>query len=253
MRTGGFPEPYTFGRRLVAYFKRHKPDYDIVHDNQSLCYGTLQLQKLGVPLLTTIHHPITSDLRIALASESSWRMRLLIKRWHSFLGMQKKVVPALDHLVTVSKASRGDISKAFHVAENDINIVHNGIDTDLFQPPAEPDRNPMRIMATASADAPLKGLKYLLGAIAKLREMLQQVRETVAASERTVDLLRRDTDTQMRAMQLKVEANADTLYKQSRYLEDIEQRQRGVTSLAVTFKHDARTKRNRLIALSLMF
>ena len=80
--------------------------------------------------------------------------------------------------------------------------------------------------------------------IAKLREMLQQVRETVAASERTVDLLRRDTDTQMRAMQLKVEANADTLYKQSRYLEDIEQRQRGVTSRAATLKHDARTKRN---------
>ena len=54
MLTGGFAEPYTFGRRLVAYFKRHQPDYDIVHDNQSLSYGTLQLQEMGVPMLTTM-------------------------------------------------------------------------------------------------------------------------------------------------------------------------------------------------------
>ena len=53
MLTGGFPEPYTFGRRLVRYFKRNRPGYDIVHDNQSLCYGTLKLQKMGVPVITT--------------------------------------------------------------------------------------------------------------------------------------------------------------------------------------------------------
>jgi glycosyltransferase involved in cell wall biosynthesis len=176
MLTGGFPEPYTFGRRLVQYFRRHQPDYDVVHDNQSLSYGTLELQKMGVPLLTTIHHPITSDLRIALQSADSWKLRLLIKRWHSFLGMQKKVVRQLDHLVTVSEASRKDIANDFSVSISKLQIVHNGIDTKVFKPVPAIAREPCTVMATASADAPLKGLNYLLRAVADLSVELPQLK-----------------------------------------------------------------------------
>ena len=170
MLTGGFAEPYTFGRRLVYYFKKNKPNYDIVHDNQSLSYGTLQLQKMGIPLLTTIHHPITSDLRIALANESSWQMRLLIRRWHSFLKMQKKVVRQLDHLVTVSEASRKDIANDFKVSEALIKIVPNGIDVDTFRPSDGGERESCTIMVTASADVPLKGLDFLLKAVAEIKD-----------------------------------------------------------------------------------
>lgn len=179
MLTGGFAEPYTFGRRLVDYFKRHQPDYDIVHDNQSLCYGTLQLQKMGVPLLTTIHHPITSDLRIALQSAENWKMRLLIRRWHSFLRMQKKVVRQLKNLVTVSEASRFDIATDFSVPEDTLKIVHNGIDTEVFRPIPDILREPYTIMATASADAPLKGLDYLIHAIAQLRNEIPDLKLNV--------------------------------------------------------------------------
>ena len=35
-------------------------NYDLIHDNQSLSYGMLQLQDMGLPLVTTVHHPITS-------------------------------------------------------------------------------------------------------------------------------------------------------------------------------------------------
>lgn len=179
MLTGGFAEPYTFGRRLVQYFKRHRPDYDIVHDNQSLCYGTLQLQKMGVPLLTTIHHPITSDLRIALQSAENWKMRLLVRRWHSFLRMQKKVVRQLDNLVTVSEASRTDIATDFSVPEQSLKIVHNGIDTEAFKPLPHIQREPHTVMATASADAPLKGLDYLIHAIAQLQSELPDLKLNV--------------------------------------------------------------------------
>ncbi len=168
MATGGFPEPYTFGRRLVHYFKVNKPGYDIVHDNQSLCYGVLKLQAQGIPVLTTIHHPITSDLDIALKNESDWKIRWLIRRWHSFLKMQKKVVPRLNNIVTVSKVSRKDIARAFDIAHSRINVVHNGIDTATFKPLDSVARKPFNIMATASADAPLKGLDYLIKAMALL-------------------------------------------------------------------------------------
>ncbi len=168
--TGGFAEPYTFGRRAVKYLRQRSEDYDLVHDNQSLSYGMLKLQAMGTPLVTTVHHPITSDLRIALDAARSWHERLLIRRWHSFLRMQKKVVSRLDNVVTVSECSRRDIAADFGIDAGGVTVVHNGIDIAEFRPRPEIERKPRQIMATASADAPLKGLRFLLRAYAKLLE-----------------------------------------------------------------------------------
>ncbi len=166
--TGGFAEPCTFGRRAVRYLRRHRGDYDLIHDNQSLSYGMVQLQAMGLPLVTTVHHPITSDLRIALSAAPRWYQRLMIRRWHSFLGMQRKVIKQLRHVVTVSDYSRQDIARDFGLQPAGIALVHNGIDTGEFRPLSGVERIPLRIMATASADAPLKGLRYLLQAFARL-------------------------------------------------------------------------------------
>jgi len=168
--TGGFAEPYTFGRRVVKFLREHGHDYDLIHDNQSLSYGMLQLQDMGLPLVTTVHHPITSDLRIALSAARTPWQRLLIRRWHSFLSMQKKVVRQLHNVVTVSDCSRQDIARDFGLQPASISVVHNGIDTDTFRPLPEIERRPLRLMATCSADAPLKGLRYLLRAYARLLE-----------------------------------------------------------------------------------
>jgi glycosyltransferase involved in cell wall biosynthesis len=166
--TGGFSEPYTFGRRVTKYLRQHGHNYDLIHDNQSLSYGMLNVQKMGLPLVTTIHHPITSDLRIALAAARNWRERAFIKRWHSFLNMQKKVVKQLHNIVTVSDCSRQDIARDFGLQPASISVVHNGICTEEFRPMPEVQRKTNRIMATCSADAPLKGLRYLLRAYARL-------------------------------------------------------------------------------------
>ena len=179
MLTGGFAEPYTFGRRLVRYFRQHGNEYDIVHDNQSLSYGVLRLQSLGHPVLATIHHPIHSDRDIAIDAAENWQQRLLIRRWHRFLHMQSKVVRRLQHVVTVSENSRIDIGKAFDVDPANIHLVYNGIDTEDFSPQPDVARDPWRIMATASADQPLKGLEYLLRAIARLTERFPCISLTV--------------------------------------------------------------------------
>jgi glycosyltransferase involved in cell wall biosynthesis len=152
----------------VKYLREHGSEYDLIHDNQSLSYGMLQLQDMGLPLVTTVHHPITSDLRIALSAARHWWERVLIRRWHSFLGMQKKVVKQLHHVVTVSDCSRQDIARDFGLQPAGIDLVHNGIDTAVFRPLTDVQRRPLRLMATASADAPLKGLRYLLLAYARL-------------------------------------------------------------------------------------
>lgn len=166
--TGNFSEPYAFGCRVVSYMRRHGHEYDLIHDNQCLATGMLQLQEMGLPVVTTIHHPITRDLEIALQATEGFWMRLLVRRWHGFLGMQKRVAQRLRHLITVSECSRHDIAEAFGVDAGRITVIYNGIDTGVFQPSPDVAKIPYRLMATASADAPLKGLRYLLEAFAQL-------------------------------------------------------------------------------------
>jgi glycosyltransferase involved in cell wall biosynthesis len=150
------------------YLRREGRHYDLIHDNQSLSYGVLKLQDEGFPVVTTVHHPITHDLRIALRAARSWHERLLVRRWHSFLSMQGKVVRRLRHVITVSEQSRQDIAEDFGLPLDKIDLVYNGIDTAVFRPHPDIQRRDNRLMATASADAPLKGLRYLLKAYASL-------------------------------------------------------------------------------------
>lgn len=167
--SGAFGEPYCFGRRVVAYFKKYQPHYDIVHDNQSLCYGLLDLQKRGVNVVATVHHPITQDRDLALAATTTKGHRWLINRWYSFLAMQKKVVQQLNHVITVSKQSQQDIVRAFDRAADHIHIIPNGVDAAIFKPLENIPRISFRLITTASSDQPLKGLSVLLRALAQLR------------------------------------------------------------------------------------
>ncbi|WP_299592100.1 glycosyltransferase family 4 protein [uncultured Microbulbifer sp.] len=167
--TGAFAEPYSFGRRVARYLRTHGREYDVVHDNQSLCHGLLTIEKQGVPVVATIHHPITRDRQLAIDAAPDWKYRLLVRRWHSFLGMQIKVSRRLKHIVTVSTQSYNDIVEQFGVAPSRLKLIYNGIDTELFKPQPQEIPNPWQIMTTASADQPLKGLRFLLQALAQLR------------------------------------------------------------------------------------
>ena len=165
--TGGFPEPYTYGVRVNRYLKKRLGDYQIIHDNQSLSYALLHIQQ-NFPLVTTIHHPITRDHKLELENAKNWKQRLSSNRWHGFLRMQKKVAPSLKAIITPSHSSKIDISNEFSVNKDFIDVVHNGIDTETFKPNNNKNRIKNRIITTASADVPLKGLKYLINALPKI-------------------------------------------------------------------------------------
>ena len=168
--SGGFAEPETFGERVRDWLIDHAVEFDVVHDNQTLAEGVLDLQRAGLPVVTTIHHPITRDLRVALAGEPRWWWRLMIRRWHRFLGMQSRVAAQLRHIVTVSRCSAVDIATDFGVLPGALHVVPNGVDTQLFRPLPSVARNPRQMIATASADAPLKGIAVLLRAFKTLVE-----------------------------------------------------------------------------------
>jgi glycosyltransferase involved in cell wall biosynthesis len=164
--TMGFPEPFIFGIRSYLYLKQNAHKYDIVHDNQSLSYGVWAMKKI-LPTVATIHHPITVDRNIAIRDASAPWKKMKQLRWYSFIGMQKRVARTLPHIITVSKCARTDISRDFKIPLGRFRIAPNGIDTEQFHPMPSIQREKNRIIVTNSADTPLKGLYYLLQAIAR--------------------------------------------------------------------------------------
>jgi len=164
---GAFPEPLTFSLRALRALRARPGEFDIVHDNQGLGYGMLGLRRLGLPLVTSIHHPITVDRRLDLAGRG-WLERLNKRRWYGFVRMQGRVARRIGPLITVSSSSRDDICRDFRANPANVHIVPLGVDTRLFRPRDGEPRVRGRIVTVTSADSPLKGLPTLLRAVAKL-------------------------------------------------------------------------------------
>jgi glycosyltransferase involved in cell wall biosynthesis len=165
--TAGFPEPFTFGLRAYLYLKNRTHAYDVVHDNQSLSYGVWGISR-RIPTAATIHHPITVDRRLAMASAGGFHKKLKEFRWFSFLRMQRRIAGTLSHIITVSESAKKRISQDFGVPAHRFAVIPNGIDTEAFYPMPSVSREKGRIIATASADIPLKGLRYLLQAVSEI-------------------------------------------------------------------------------------
>jgi len=165
--TGGFPEPYTFGRRVLEHLRETNKEFDIILDNQSLCYSLLDIQKL-YPLAVTIHHPITKDHRLEMENASNWKEKLSSRRWHNFLPMQKKVALKLNKIICVSGPSKQDVVEEFLVNSKNVEVILNGIDIDTFKPDSSNRIIENRIVTTASADIPLKGLRFLINALPRV-------------------------------------------------------------------------------------
>jgi glycosyltransferase involved in cell wall biosynthesis len=164
--TAGFPEPKTFCLRMARLLADRLDDFDVVHDNQSLGNGLLTIAELGLPVVATVHHPITRDKVLDVAAAKWWR-KPLVRRWYGFAEMQKQVARRIPELLTVSSTSAADIAEDFGVSPSQLQVVPLGVDTELFTPAEHRVRN--RIIAIASADVPLKGVSHLLHAVARLR------------------------------------------------------------------------------------
>ncbi len=166
---GNFPEPLAFSVRAFQHLQKRVNDFDLVQDNQCLGYGLLGMERLGLPVLGTIHHPITVDRRLEMEhAETAWQ-RIAKARWYAFTKMQTRVASRLSRVVTVSQNSFEDIHRDHKVAKERMHVVPVGVDQDLFRPLDSVARVPGRLITTASADVTMKGLRYLLEAVAKLR------------------------------------------------------------------------------------
>jgi len=169
MCTAGFGEPLAFSLRARRLLAARRSDFDLVHDNQCLGSGMLGMIEDGWPLLTTLHHPITVDRRLALIHATNPWQRYTTRRWFGFLGMQVRVARRLPAIVTVSESSRADIAAQMGVSEERMTVVPVGVDHTVFRPLPDALAVRGRMMVTSSSDVPMKGLVPLLEAVAKLR------------------------------------------------------------------------------------
>jgi glycosyltransferase involved in cell wall biosynthesis len=170
MCTAGFPEPLTFSLRVRRMLEARRGDFDIIHDNQCLGYGVLQLARAGWPVLATIHHPIHMDRELELRA-SGWRRRMSQRRWFAFLRMQVKVARHLPRIVTVSENSARDLVAHMGLRPGQLAVVPIGVDHEVFRPVPGVRRVPGRVLAMASADVALKGMMPLLEATARLKRL----------------------------------------------------------------------------------
>jgi glycosyltransferase involved in cell wall biosynthesis len=141
----------------------------VVHDNQTFGRSLLGVMADGWPLVGTCHHPITVDRAVDLAHAPTWRRKVALRRWYGFVAMQKKVARRIPRILTVSSSSKRDIVEQYGLAPDQLEVVPIGVDDRHFRPRPDVARVPGRIMTTASADVPFKGLLPLVEAVAKLR------------------------------------------------------------------------------------
>ncbi len=198
--TGTFPEPLAFSMRAWDHLRARRDDFDLVQDNQSLGYGLLLMERMGLPVLGTIHHPITMDRRLEMEHAETPFQRWSKSRWYAFTKMQTRVAKRLRRVITVSQSSYDDICRDHMVSPERLFIVPVGVDPDLFVPMPGVVRKPNQIISTASSDVAMKGQRYLLEALAKLRTdhpdlklvMVGRLKEGSAAQRTIEDLSLQD-------------------------------------------------------------
>ncbi|MDQ4064711.1 MAG: glycosyltransferase family 4 protein, partial [Actinomycetota bacterium] len=164
---------------------------------------------LRFPLVATIHHPITIDARLD-KQHATFRKRVTLARWYAFTRMQARVAPRMPRVITASESGRRDAIEELGVLPRRAVVVHNGVDTDLFRPVEGRTRVPGRIVTTTSADVPIKGLVYLIEAIAKLRTE-RDVHLVVVGSPRTNGAVARAIERFDLASHVRFETNVDSL------------------------------------------
>ena len=180
---GTFGEPWAFSIRAREALKKRQGDFDLVHDNQCLGYGILAIDKM-IPTIVTLHHPITRDRALEMQHSKNWRKRYGIGRWYNFVKMQGRVASRMPRVVVVSENSIKDIHSDMGVSLDRMRLVPVGVDPELFTPLPHISRQPGRLITTASADVALKGLSYLLEAMAKLRTERNDIRLTIIGKPR---------------------------------------------------------------------
>jgi len=165
-----FPEMETFSFR--AFFALEKilktKKYDLIHDIQSLGWATVPMKGYGIPIVTTVHHPLTKDREADLQRNwGLWDKTTTILFYP--LVMQGFVIRRVDRIITSFKEGVDELKKAFRVKKERVSVVYNGMDVEMFQNTGEV-REENALLFVGNTEDTKKGLVYLFEAMTMLPE-----------------------------------------------------------------------------------
>ena len=169
-RIGFLPEPFAFSVRAFARLTRLLREgqrFDVIHDVQSLGYGLLGLKASGLPIVSTVHHPLSVDRRASFVRDESFKDAVGTMKFYP-IGMQSFVARRLDRIFTSSEVSARQIVRDFGVRPERLRNVRNGLDTDLFSPDPSVEKHESELLCIGRSTDPNKGIRTLIQALARL-------------------------------------------------------------------------------------
>jgi glycosyltransferase involved in cell wall biosynthesis len=187
-RIGFLPELFAFSLRAfrcIADELRAGGRFDLVHDVQCLGYGLLGLQSLGLPVVTTVHHPLTVDRRASFLRDETLLQAIGTMKFYP-IGMQSFVARRLDAVFTSSEIGRKQIVQDFGVRPERLHNLRNGLDTELFSPDPTVAKRPDEILCVGRSTDPNKGIRTLIESLSKLPESVRLVLVDDDASDNKV-------------------------------------------------------------------
>ncbi|MGB7054903.1 MAG: glycosyltransferase family 1 protein, partial [bacterium] len=104
-----------------------------------------------------------------LEQANGFRQKRRIRRFYSFIRMQAFVARRLDRIITVSQSSAKDARLLFKVPADNIRVVYNGIDTEIYDGTKEACQGRDGLIMVANTDDRKKGVLYLLQALQLLK------------------------------------------------------------------------------------
>ena len=169
-RIGQFSVMSAFSWRAYRQWRELQPRhrFDIVHDVQSLGYGSLMMHASGMPVVANIHHPLSIDRLNQIQQARGTRMKIRRAMFYPFF-MQEVVARRLDRIITGSYNSLESVQRAFRLRDGQITAIHDGVDTRVFRPLELPKR-PRSILFVGNGDDRNKGGRYLLEAAKILQD-----------------------------------------------------------------------------------
>ena len=173
-RFGFLPEPLAFSlraARAVIGRLRSGVRYDLVHDVQSVSYGLLWLRALGLPVISTIHHPLSVDRRASLLRDRTFGERKGTLTFYP-VRTQRRVARRLDAVLTSSSASAAELRRDYRVPRERLHVVWNGAELPRRVTDREPP-DPPELLFVGRCSDPNKGLEVLLDALARLPARVQ--------------------------------------------------------------------------------
>jgi glycosyltransferase involved in cell wall biosynthesis len=155
--------------RSISARLRAGQRWDLIHDVQCLGYGLLGLRAMGIPVVTTVHHPLTVDRRASFIRDANFTEAVGSMQFYP-IGMQSFVARRIDRVLTSSEASARQIEQDFGVAPDKIVNVWNGLDTELYSPDPAVEKSQSEVLCVGRASDPNKGIRTLIEALANTPE-----------------------------------------------------------------------------------